>query len=216
MEQIGKKQKKYSTNYNKCIILYLLLFIISNLFYAQPETYKGYASWYGPNFNGQKTANGETYNMYDLTAAHKTLPFNTYIKVTNLENNKTVVVRINDRGPFIKNRIIDLSYQAAREIDLISKGTCKVKLEVVEKSKKNSQNGTELFIYIAKFSHINNAKKFKKKFENKFKNIKILKRKNYFVLLGPYSSMIEANKTLKRLKYYKYEGKIINGSCFNK
>ena len=95
------------------------------------EKYRGIASWYGPNFHGKKTSNGEYYNMYGLTAAHKTLPMNTMVKVTNLENGKSAVVRINDRGPFIKNRIIDLSYAAAKKIDMISKGTALVELEVL-------------------------------------------------------------------------------------
>ena len=95
------------------------------------EKYRGIASWYGPNFHGKKTSNGEYYNMYGLTAAHKTLPMNTMVKVTNLKNGKSVVVRINDRGPFVKNRIIDLSYAAAKKIDMISKGTALVEIEVL-------------------------------------------------------------------------------------
>ncbi|MDZ7690263.1 MAG: septal ring lytic transglycosylase RlpA family protein [Balneolaceae bacterium] len=81
---------------------------------------EGVASWYGPNFHGKLTANGETYNMYEFTAAHRTLPFNTVLRVENRDNGESVVVRINDRGPFAKNRIIDLSKKAAEEIDMIS------------------------------------------------------------------------------------------------
>ena len=92
----------------------------------------GVASWYGPNFDGKLTASGEIFNMYELTAAHRTLPFNTILRVTRLDNGKSVVVRINDRGPFKKDRIIDLSYAAALEIDLISSGTALVKVEVLE------------------------------------------------------------------------------------
>ena len=80
---------------------------------------EGMASWYGKKFHGKKTASGERFNMYELTAAHRTLPFGTKVKVTNLENNKSVVVRINDRGPHVKGRIIDLSYAAAKKIDMI-------------------------------------------------------------------------------------------------
>ncbi len=93
--------------------------------------YRGIASWYGPNFHGKKTSNGEYYNMYELTAAHKTLPMNTMVKVTNLNNGRSVVVRINDRGPFVKNRIIDLSYAAAKKIGMIGKGTAPVEIEVL-------------------------------------------------------------------------------------
>lgn len=94
---------------------------------------KGDASWYGPGFNGNKTASGETFNMNKLTAAHKKLPFGTLVRVTNLINNKSVVVRINDRGPFTKGRVIDLSKKAAIEIDMINKGVVPVKLEIEKK-----------------------------------------------------------------------------------
>jgi rare lipoprotein A len=95
------------------------------------EKFYGTASWYGPKFHGEQTSNGEYYNMYDYTAAHKTLPINTMVKVTNLSNGKSTIVRINDRGPFVKNRIIDLSYQAAQDIGVVKHGTAKVELEVL-------------------------------------------------------------------------------------
>jgi len=95
------------------------------------DTFKGVASWYGPDFHGKLTSNGETYNMWQMTAAHKTLPMNTIVRVTNLRNNKSTVVRINDRGPFVSTRIIDLSKAAAKKIDMIPTGTAPVKLEVL-------------------------------------------------------------------------------------
>ncbi len=95
------------------------------------EKFRGIASWYGPNFHGARTSNGEQYNMYAYTAAHKTLPINTVVRVTNLKNGKSTTVRINDRGPFVKDRIIDLSYQAASDIGLIRHGTAPVELEVI-------------------------------------------------------------------------------------
>lgn len=91
----------------------------------------GYASWYGKKFHGNKTSNGETYDMYAMTAAHTTLAIPSYVRVTNLENGKQVVVRVNDRGPFHEGRIIDLSYAAAKKLDFHNKGTTKVKIEVV-------------------------------------------------------------------------------------
>lgn len=94
---------------------------------------KGDASWYGPGFNGKKTASGEIFNMNKLTAAHKKLPFGTIVRVTNLNNNKTVIVRINDRGPFTKGRVIDLSKQAALDIDMINDGVVPVKIEIEKK-----------------------------------------------------------------------------------
>lgn len=91
----------------------------------------GYATWYGKEFHGRKTASGEIYDMYGLTAAHRTLPFNTWVEVTDLETGRSVVVRINDRGPVPKERIIDLSYGAARRIGLDKKGVARVRLRVL-------------------------------------------------------------------------------------
>jgi rare lipoprotein A len=91
----------------------------------------GMASWYGEPYNGRPAANGEIYNMETLVAAHRTLPFDTWVHVLNLNNEKSVDVRIIDRGPFVGNRIIDLSHAAARAIDLIGPGTAKVKLQVI-------------------------------------------------------------------------------------
>lgn len=98
----------------------------------------GEASWYGPDFHGRQTANGEKYDMNGLTAAHRTLPFNTHVLVENLDNGKTVEVRINDRGPFAKDRIIDLSKGAAEKVDMIGPGTARVRIYLM--------NGEELAI----------------------------------------------------------------------
>ncbi len=92
----------------------------------------GIASYYADDFHGRKTANGETFDMHDLTAAHRTLPFNTRLRVRNLDNNLVVTVRINDRGPFKDNRVIDLSLEAAKRISLIANGTAPVELEIIE------------------------------------------------------------------------------------
>ncbi len=100
----------------------------------EPEpgaTQEGIASWYGPGFHGRRTASGEIYNQYDLTAAHQTLPHGTRVRVINLTNGRSVWVRINDRGPFVDDRIIDLSYTAARRIEMIGPGTAAVRIEVL-------------------------------------------------------------------------------------
>ena len=94
-------------------------------------TQQGMASWYGVPFNGRRTSNGEIYNMFQYTAAHRTLPFGAVVHVTNLNNGKQVEVRINDRGPFVGNRIIDLSYSAAVAIGMIGTGTAPVRLDVI-------------------------------------------------------------------------------------
>ena len=91
----------------------------------------GVASWYGPNFHGRPTSNGETYNMYGMTAAHTTLPLPTWVAVTNLANDRRVVVRVNDRGPFVNGRIIDLSYTAALALDMVQDGVVPVHVEAL-------------------------------------------------------------------------------------
>jgi rare lipoprotein A len=113
----------------------LIILIISSPFYTlkgqKNYTQKGMASYYGKDFHGKKTACGEKFDMNEFTAAHKKLPFNTLVKVTNLSNSKSVIVRINDRGPFTSKRIIDLSKGAASKIDMVRSGLASVKIEVV-------------------------------------------------------------------------------------
>jgi rare lipoprotein A len=99
---------------------------------------EGNASWYGAPFHGRRASNGEIYDMNRLTAAHRTLPFNTVVRVTNLSNGKSTVVRITDRGPFVGNRIIDLSYAAAKEIESIGPGVVPVRLEILSAIDPNS------------------------------------------------------------------------------
>ena len=97
----------------------------------RPYVEEGNASWYGPPFHGRRSSNGEVYDMNKMTAAHRTLPFNSMVRVTNLNNGKTAVVRITDRGPFVDNRIIDLSLAAAKEIESVGPGVVPVKIEVI-------------------------------------------------------------------------------------
>lgn len=97
------------------------------------ETQTGIASWYGVPYNGRRSANGEIYDMEKLTAAHRTFPFDTWVEVTNLSNDRRVDVRITDRGPFVDGRIIDLSLAAAREIDLVAPGIVRVRIKVIKK-----------------------------------------------------------------------------------
>ena len=95
------------------------------------DTMKGIASWYGPNFHGKQTSNGEQYNMHAMTAAHKTWPMDTMVRVDNLDNGRSAVVRINDRGPFVKGRVIDCSYAAGKKLGLDKTGIARVKLTVL-------------------------------------------------------------------------------------
>ena len=135
-------------------------------------TQRGIASWYGPNFHGKLTSSGEIYNMYSMTAAHKTLPLGAIVKVTNLNNGKSVVVRINDRGPFVKGRIIDLSYAAGKKIGIDKTGTAPVIIKVIGFKDKNYVKG--FMIQIGAFKNINGAKKIAKKYQNLGYNTKIL------------------------------------------
>lgn len=127
----SKKSKKYD-GYYKIGNPYTVL---GKTYYPKEDkNYKevGMASWYGSDFHNKRTANGEKYNMNDYTAAHRTLPMPCIVKVTNLENGKSVKVRINDRGPFAKNRIIDVSKKVAKKLDFHEQGTTKVKVEYLD------------------------------------------------------------------------------------
>tara|TARA_R110002126_G_scaffold97190_15_gene226774 strand:- start:2370 stop:3188 length:819 start_codon:yes stop_codon:yes gene_type:complete len=120
----------------------------------------GIASWYGNKFHGHLTSNGETYNMFAMTAAHKTLPLPSYVKVTNLDNGKSAIVRVNDRGPFHRDRVIDLSYSAASKIGMLQQGTARVQLELIKSPAMLTQDlavgGQQCFIQI--FASSDNSK----------------------------------------------------------
>ncbi len=138
------------------------------------DIYRGIASWYGPNFHGKKTSNGEWYDMYAMTAAHKTFPMNTIVKVTNLLNGKSTIVRINDRGPFVKNRIIDLSYAAAKKIGVVARGTAPVRLEILgfhgkildPLDKRESVRLSNFYVQIGSFRKKRGAEFYKKRYDN--------------------------------------------------
>lgn len=121
---------------------------------------EGLASWYGADFHGKKTANGEIYNMYAETAAHKILPLNSKVRVTNLENGRSMEVRINDRGPFVKGRIIDLSKTAAEKLGIIGPGTARVRVESLTGVPRNAQGDFigHFYIQVGSFTVANNAK----------------------------------------------------------
>lgn len=153
--------------------------IMGKTYYPIPSAFgynhEGVASWYGKKFHGHKTSNGETYNMYSDTAAHKTLPMNTHLLVENLENGKKTFVRINDRGPFVKGRIIDLSYTAAKEIGMEEKGTSRVRITALGEATKSVHglettehflpyqdfNQGEFFVQIGSFTQKENAERLK-------------------------------------------------------
>ncbi|MCD6200150.1 MAG: septal ring lytic transglycosylase RlpA family protein [Deltaproteobacteria bacterium] len=148
---------------------------------------EGYASWYGKKFHGRPTASGEPYNMYAITAAHRTLPMNTYVRVLNLENGREVVTRISDRGPFAKKRIIDLSYGAGRKLGLIGPGTAKVRIEAlgevrlgagkpaVFKSHPDFRRG-KFYIQIGAFLKPDNAYALRRKMTRYYKNVVVFRQ----------------------------------------
>ncbi|MBD3823237.1 MAG: septal ring lytic transglycosylase RlpA family protein [Epsilonproteobacteria bacterium] len=176
------------------------------------DQFKGVASWYGPDFHGKKTCNGETYDMHELTAAHKTLPMHTIVRVTSLNSGKSVVVRINDRGPFVDDRIIDLSKAAASQIDMIGTGTAPVTLEILGTHKEEVGDETQNAVSVAavdnaqstfalqigSFSNINGALLTQQKYDNKdgyktiIKDVEGEKGRIFKVLLVGFKSEQEA------------------------
>ncbi|MDC7224417.1 MAG: septal ring lytic transglycosylase RlpA family protein [Spirochaetales bacterium] len=143
---------------------FLLIFAQAALLLNAYEA-RGTASWYGPNFQGKKTANGEIFDTEELTAAHKTLPFDTLVRVTNLSNGKSVTVRINDRGPYVDDRLIDLSRKGAETLGMIDSGTAPVLLETLDPAVEAiSYSGPLTFtIQVAAFSDLINALNMKEK-----------------------------------------------------
>ncbi len=135
-------------------------------------TQRGISSWYGPNFHGKLTSNGEVYNMYAMTAAHKTLPLGTIVKVKNLKNGRSVIVRINDRGPFVKGRIIDLSYAAGKKLGLNISGTAPVEIRVIGFKGKNYVKG--FMIQVGAFKNRRGAEKISKYYKNLGYNTEII------------------------------------------
>ena len=139
---------------------------------------RGIASWYGKKFHGRRTSSGESYDMYAMTAAHKSLPLPTYVQVTNLENGREVIVKVNDRGPFHDNRIIDMSYAAAHKLGMVSKGTALVEVRAIQPGEPrpaqpryattNSNRTTpintdQFFIQVGAFASLDNAERLRKR-----------------------------------------------------
>ncbi len=173
---------------------------------------KGWASWYGPKFHGKRTASGEIFNMYALTAAHRTLPFGSYVKVIDLKTKKSVVVRINDRGPFRKRFIIDLSYAAAKKLGMLSKGVAYVKLILLKRYKRKVKPVPIYYtVQISAFSVKKNALKYVKHIKRIIKRrkmsykvyIRIKKlagKKVYRVCIGRFKDKNSANRVYVKLK----------------
>jgi len=173
---------------------------------------QGVASWYGPGFHGKKTATGEIFDMYAMTAAHKTLPIPSYAQVTNLENNRSIIVRINDRGPFVRNREMDLSYGAAKNLDMEQDGTGKIEIKAISPSQALPQlqqiaasQEQEVYLQIGSFGSVKKAIKLKDKIagfdlpEPDIRSSTYKKSTLYKVQLGPIDSTATANQLNEQL-----------------
>ncbi len=184
---------------------------------------KGIASWYGPNFHGKRTSSGETYDMYAMTAAHKNLPLPTYVKVTNLSNGRNVIVKVNDRGPFHENRIIDLSYTAALKLDIVKSGTGLVEIQAINpdapypdlrdkgapvKVATLSDGDDSFYIQVGSFSELSNAETLRKKLgplgEHLVKISQVVVTGNtlYRVRIGPLTDIDFADSIVSKLSAY--------------
>ena len=169
---------------------------------------RGIASWYGKDFHGKKTSNGEIYNMYAMTAAHKTLPLGTYVRVHNLENNREIDVRVNDRGPFVRGRIIDLSYTAAKKLGLMGPGTAKVEIVALGTPATTDGGTGRTFVQgdyfsgnftfqVGAFVNRENAERLKRNLDEHYKNAHITRYDRgdkifYRVRVGAFKTLEDA------------------------
>ncbi len=172
---------------------------------------QGVASWYGPGFHAERTSGGERYDMYAMTAAHKTLPLPAYVRVTNLQNGRSIVVRVNDRGPFVGNRLIDLSYTAAAKLDMLVAGTAMVEVRVLD-SPQPTLNPTplvshsSLFVQAGAFSDLANAEKLAQRLRTDGYGQVLVRgaehgRQLYRVRIGPVSDVSEFDRIVAALEH---------------
>lgn len=180
---------------------------------------KGIASWYGTKFHGRRTSSGEIYDMYAMTAAHKTLPLPTYVEVTNLENGRKVIVKVNDRGPFHENRLIDLSYSAASKLGIIAKGTGLVEIRTVTPGSQQAAEpvkvnqpvvpataNAEMFLQVGAFSTQNKAEQVKTKLSKSVSDAILIvpferpQGRLYRVRVGPLASVEAGDGLARRLE----------------
>ncbi|MFV0576131.1 MAG: septal ring lytic transglycosylase RlpA family protein [Vibrio sp.] len=175
----------------------------------QGFTQTGYASWYGKKFHGHLTSNGETYDMYSMSAAHKTLPIPSYVKVTNTANGRTAIVRVNDRGPFHDGRIIDLSYAAAYKLGVYQAGTAPVKIEYISVPKTKVDTAYSKDQFLIQVAAISNQEKARtlavnlgQKYSSQYK-VETTASLNK-VILGPWADQHDAVSVLGKLQQSGY------------
>ncbi len=171
----------------------------------------GIASWYGPGFHGKATASGEIYNQNDMTAAHQTLPLGSKVMVTNMENGRSAQVLVNDRGPFAKGRIIDLSYAAAQSVDMLGPGTALVRVDVLDSPVplRSIPTALDYTLQLGSFSQLKNAQLLRDRIVKSFDSVMItpLQSKDttyYRVHLGNFSNRTAAEDMAKRLSQVGY------------
>jgi rare lipoprotein A len=166
------------------------------------DTEEGVASWYGYPYHGRAAANGEIYDMEKMTAAHRTLPFNTWVRVSDLDNSRTTEVRITDRGPFVSGRIIDLSHAAARQLAMIGPGVARVRIEIIS-APPNAAPG--LFaVQVGAFRDRANAERLRSQMESRYGSARLLQRAEnpalWRVLVGAETSEDGANRLAERIR----------------
>jgi rare lipoprotein A len=189
---------------------------------GQVET--GIASWYGDPYHGRRTASGEVYDMDQMTAAHRTMPFQTWVKVENLSNGKTVDVRINDRGPFVGGRIIDLSRSAARSIGMLGPGTAKVRIEVIKRPpsgvqpvpaspSRESTPAPKFGVQVGAFRDQENASRLAADLHQRFGAVRVVPREGSFtvwrVIVGEFASEVDAGVFASQLSNEGMTGFIV-------
>lgn len=208
----------------RCLLLLAVFAVVSCAHVrrvAYPDAGYGVASWYGPDFHGKPTASGERYDMYKMTCAHKEYPFGTRLEVTNVSNGKSVGCVVNDRGPFVAGRDIDLSYAAAKEIDLVRYGTGRVRLtvmgrdmEYVKTVRYVSVSGPYT-IQAGSFNEIDNARRLKSGLELKYKEVHLtearIKNATYYrVRVGKFHSIEKAYSLAKSMAEEGYSPLIMH------
>jgi len=176
---------------------------------------KGQASWYGKKFHGHLTSNGEVYDMYSMTAAHKELPLPSYVKVTNTDNGKSTIVRVNDRGPFHPGRIIDLSFAAASKLDVIKTGTANVAIEVITVDKPTAQTKIQALkqfqIQVASSQHKDRVETLAQDLSQKLSVASFVNSEQeiHRVILGPFDDYTLTQKTLEQVKLLGYSSAFV-------
>ena len=203
LKLVAQKQSEYGND----------PYLIDDKVYIPKTSAKGYyakgiASWYGTQFHKKSTSSKETYDIYALTAAHKTLPLPTYVRVTNIENKKSIIVKVNDRGPFVNNRLIDLSYAAANKLGFAKKGTAYVSVKAIapysapanHKKINNNKTVKSFSLQFAAFHKLANARKYQKIVKSTFKKQgirftpKINKQDELYLLEGTVRTIAQYNK----------------------